>query len=112
MINNKTLLIRSLILIAAGTILLTVYWVVFVPKFVALQHDIQAWANNTPHSLPMPSPEAYGLNPTAMIISSILSGSGVVLLFLGSAFLVIVVLVKILKPKGNQETENPYKLKP
>lgn len=105
MLNTKTLFIQSLILIAAGTILLTVNWVIFAPKFIALQHDIQAWANNTTHPSPVPSPEAYGLSLTTIILSNILGGSGVLLLFLGIAFLVIVVLVKILKPKGNQETE-------
>ena len=107
MLNTKTLFIQSLILIAVGITLLTINWIIYIPKFTALQHDLLGWANNATHSSPMPSLEAYGLNSTAIVISSILSGSGFILVFLGSAFLLILLVARLLKLKNKNQAEKP-----
>lgn len=84
----------SLILIIAGSIMLAVNQIVFVPRFIALRDATIAWSENHTGSTP-PSPGEYGIDVSTFFISNTLS-FGVLLIFVGAAYLVIILLAKML----------------
>lgn len=106
--KEKKWLIQSIILLVVGIVLEAIVWVVYVPRVVAFQEAVNAWMKsslNSTHGSPYPTfpPAAFGLDTTASIISLVLSGAGSILIFLGSAFIVILIIGKAL----NQTSKLP-----
>ena len=99
MSKTRKWLLIGVALLAAGLVLEAIGAIVFLPGLVAYSYAAKAWLNSTSPHIPstMPSPASFGLNQTNLIIYSVLSLSVSILIFLGSAFLIILLATKIFR---------------
>lgn len=87
----------SIVLIVVGVLLLVVLQVLYVPKIEALQRDALNYTRNWPNHTQgnPPRPENYGLDTNTLFLLIALGNIAYVLLLLGGAFLVILLVAKL-----------------
>jgi hypothetical protein len=95
MSKTKIRLLQIAVLLVVGTTLIAVNSVVYVPAFTAFSEDLLGWGNSTVHSTSPPSPEAYGVTPTNIIIYYVLGLVGFTLLLLGVVLLFLLIVTKL-----------------
>jgi hypothetical protein len=87
----------SIALIVFGVVMLVILQVLYVPKIEAFRNDSlnysQNWPNHT-HGNP-PTPEDYGLDFNTLLLIIALGNIAYVLLILGAAFLVVLLIAKL-----------------
>lgn len=99
----------SIALIVVGVALLVVLQVLYVPKIEALRRDTlnysQNWPNHTQGNPPVPAD--YGLDVTALFLVIALGNIAYILLILGVAFLVILLIARIVKRTRGYDVAKP-----
>jgi hypothetical protein len=101
--KNKWLTV-AVILIAIGIICYLVNLMVFVPRYVAVQEAMTAWLNSPDQTTPL-NPADFGLDPTSMIISSILGYVTGISFLVGGAYVIIQIIAQVAKRRSY--TNNP-----
>lgn len=102
----------SILIIIVGVVLLTINQIVYVPRFMALEHAYEAWVENNTSTAP-PSPETFGLDLTSVYISGALGWLGSLFVFVGALYLVILLVAKILRrlnPKRQTDSAHTQEL--
>ena len=94
----------GLILITIGLIILATSYVVYSPKITAFQNDTMSWLENRSTD-PAPTLEDYGLNVTTLPIIGVLNTIAELLIFIGAAYLVILLVAKIVKRVRGYDVE-------
>ncbi len=71
-----------------------------MPRVTAFRDDAlnytRHWANST-HTEPLPTLEEYGLNNNTMLLVTILGNAANLLVFIGAAYLVILLVARLVK---------------
>jgi hypothetical protein len=94
MTKTRIWLIQSIVLLIVGVVFLAVVQVVYMPKINAYTNATKAFIQN--HTGEPPTPQTYGLDVSAMLVSGILNLAGIILTLLGSVFLVLTLAAKII----------------
>lgn len=99
----------SIVLIVVGVALLVILQVLYVPKLEALQRDSLNYAQNWPNHTQgnPPNPADYGLDINTMFLIIALGNIAYVLLILGVAFLVILLVAKLVNRTRGYDASKP-----
>jgi hypothetical protein len=109
MVLTSKLFKASIAFIVVGVVLLVILQAFYMPKAEAYMNDVlnytENWPNNTHTALPIP--EDYGLDHNTFLLITILGNIAYVLLFLGAAFLVIIMIAALVKRTQGHNTAKP-----
>lgn len=97
----------SLILIVVGIAILAIIQVVYVPRVTAFRDDALNYTRNSTHTEPLPTLEEYGLDNNTMLLVTILGNAANVLVFIGAAYLVILLVARLVKRVRGFDVEKP-----
>ncbi len=96
--RNKLFFV-ALGLLALGITFYIVDLAVFIPRISAFQHASLDWAHNHTSTQP-PNPADFGVGTNTFIISTLLAYASGASLLLGAAYLVILLIAKIIRQLG------------
>jgi|GEM_PF-4215499 hypothetical protein len=104
----------AIALLVAGVAILVILQVIYIPKVEAYQHAALNYSRNWPsnNQTKPPMPIDYGLDSNAIILIGVLDTAGVILVFVGAAYLVVLLVAKLVKrvrgyDEANSSSETP-----
>lgn len=95
------LVIVGILLVLIGAFLIIINQTFYVPKFFEMQNALLSWSENHAANTTPPSLEAFDLTETSLITSLILANIGGVMVFIGGAYLIIVIIRKLIERHNN-----------
>ncbi len=91
----KKWLLLSVTLLVVGLTLEVAIQIVFVPRIMALRDAMLSWTDNS-SAAPKPDASTFGLDATSYLFYGVLAFIGGASVFLGTSFVVILLLAKLL----------------